>query len=102
MLPVEQPAPRVAFQDIRVAVPQAIDTLETDLGRPAEVTEIKVKRFGGTLAFEIALADGSVSLVDALSGVRISIAQPLAENIARAAALRDLENSRHPFGSPVR
>lgn len=72
------------LRDIQVSVPQAIASLEKEIGRNVQVARVSVARFGDRLAHQIVLQDGSRHLVDAITGTPISITQAVAEETARA------------------
>ncbi len=91
--PSVKAAAKVELRDIRISVPEAIAALEVHLGREAHVTGLKVTRFKKSLTYEITLNDGTHHLVDALTGMPITVTQAVAQKKGRSAAPHAGSNS---------
>lgn len=72
------------FSEVSVSVPQALAAISSNSTSPAIVREIKLKRVGNTIAYEIVTTKQGVLLVDAFNGQVFKLSEQAAEKRARA------------------
>lgn len=73
------------YQEIAVGIPQAIATVEKDLGQEIKVTGIEFRRIAGRLLYRLLTESGGSHLVDAVSGERYVIDEAEARELLRLA-----------------
>lgn len=104
-----EPAERVSFRDANISPGEAVERLESKLGRALEVSGIGIGRIGESVTFEIFVIGEGPHLVDAQSGDLLTITPSIAEQIVVTAIpelRRELEVERiekhdllYPFGT---
>jgi hypothetical protein len=72
------------FADARVSVASAIAAVRARSDAPGRITSVRMRRFPGRLAYQIAGSDGT-HLIDATTGVIFAVDAAMAEQIARQA-----------------
>lgn len=83
-VPAARQAALPDFREAKITLPAAIAALEAATGQPAEITGVSLRRVHGRLLYSFSAARNGQHFIDAISGARFIITEPIAREIALA------------------